>query len=89
MWGVAWWAALRTFEGAAVPYDAKLACGKLAYVGIVSIPPLWLMAALSYCGLDQWLTRRRLIGLWVIPAITLALALTPSAHDISAVFLSR
>ena len=80
MWAVAWWAALRTLEGAAVLYDAKLACGKLAYLGIVSIPPLWLMAALSYCGLDQWLTRRRLIGLWVIPALTLVLALTNDWH---------
>ena len=80
MWAVAWWAALRTLEGAAVPYDVKLACGKLAYLGIVSIPPLWLMAALSYCGLGHWLTRRRLIGLWIIPAITLLLALTNEWH---------
>jgi PAS domain S-box-containing protein len=80
MWAVAWWAALRTLEGAAVPYEVKLACGKLAYAGIVSVPPLWLMAALSYCGLDQWFTRRRLIVLWIIPAITLILALTNDWH---------
>ena len=80
MWAVAWWAALRALEGAAQTYEAKLTFGKLTYFGIASIAPLWVMAALSYCGLDRWLTRRRIILLWVIPLITIMLALTNDWH---------
>ena len=80
MLAAAWWAALRALEGAAVSYDAKLAFGKLAYLGVASVPPLWLMAALSYSGFERWLTRRNVIWLWCIPVITMGLALTNEWH---------
>jgi hypothetical protein len=81
MVAVAWWAACRALEGAAVLYEIKLTFGKLTYLGIASVAPLWLMATLSYCGLDRWLTRRRIMVLWIIPVITMALALTYDWHD--------
>ena len=80
MLAVAWWAALRALEGAAQTYEAKLTFGKLSYLGIASVAPLWLMAAASYCGLDRWLARRRLMLLWIIPIITMMLALTSDWH---------
>jgi PAS domain S-box-containing protein len=80
MGAVAWWAVLRALEGAAATYEAKLTFGKLTYLGIASVSPLWLMAALSYCGFDRWLTRRRLMLLWSIPIITILLALTNDWH---------
>lgn len=80
MLAAAWWAALRALEGAAVSYDAKLAFGKLAYLGVASVPPLWLMAALSYSGFERWLTRRNVIWLWCIPVITMGLAVTNEWH---------
>jgi PAS domain S-box-containing protein len=80
MLAVAWWAGWRALEGAAVNEALKLTFGKLEYLGVVSIAPLWLMAALSYCGFERWLTRRNLIWLWAIPVITLALALTNDWH---------
>ncbi len=76
MAAVAWWAAWRALEGAAVSYDIKLTFGKLTYIGIASVAPLWLMAAVSYCGLDRWLTRSRVIVLWIIPALTMLFAVT-------------
>jgi PAS domain S-box-containing protein len=80
MLAVAWWAALRALEGAAQTYEVKLTFGKLTYLGIASVAPLWLMAALSYCGLARWLTRQRIVLLWIIPIITMVLALTNDWH---------
>ncbi|CAG0936856.1 two-component system, NarL family, sensor histidine kinase EvgS [Thermoflexales bacterium] len=77
---VAWWAGLRALEGATSHDDLKLTFGKLAYFGIVNIAPLWLAAALSYCGFESGLTRRNLIWLWVIPVVTLVLVLTNDWH---------
>jgi PAS domain S-box-containing protein len=80
MLAVAWWAAFRALEGAAQAYDVKLTFGKLTYLGIASVAPLWLMVAISYCGFGRWLTRRNLIVLWIIPGITIVLALTNDWH---------
>jgi PAS domain S-box-containing protein len=80
MVAVAWWAALRALEGGAQTYEVKLTFGKMTYLGIASVAPLWLMAAVTYCGFDRWLTRRRLILLWIIPLITIGLALTNDWH---------
>ncbi len=80
MLAVAWWAGVRALEGAATDNGLKLTFGKLEYFGIVSIAPLWLMAALSYCGFERWLTRRNLMALWAIPVIGLVLALTNEWH---------
>jgi PAS domain S-box-containing protein len=80
MLAVAWWAGWRALEGAAVEAGIKLTFGKLEYAGIASVAPLWLIFALSYCELDRWLTRRKLIALWIIPVMTLVLALTNDGH---------
>ena len=80
MLAVAWWAGFSFLEYLADGYDAKLTFGKLQYFGIGSVPVLWLIFALSYCGLNRFLTRRNLVFLWVIPVITIALALTNDLH---------
>jgi len=80
MLAVAWWAGLRALEGAAVDAEIKLTFGKLQYLGIASVAPLWLMTVLSYCGFDRWLTRPNLLLLWLIPVMTMILALTNEWH---------
>ena len=80
MLAVAVWAGLTLLEHAVVGFQNKLFFGKLEYLGIASVPPLWLIFALSYCGLKRFLTRRNLILLWIIPVITIVLALTNDLH---------
>jgi PAS domain S-box-containing protein len=81
MLAVAAWAGLTLLEHAVLGFQNKLLFGKLEYLGIASVPPLWLIFALSYCGLNRFLTRRNLILLWMIPIITIALALTNDFHS--------
>jgi hypothetical protein len=80
MLAVAVWAGLTLLEHAVIGFQNKLFFGKIEYLGIASVPPLWLIFALSYCGLNRFLTRRNLILLWIIPAITIGMALTNDLH---------
>ncbi len=81
MLAVAVWAGLNLLEQAVVGFQSKLFFGKADYLGIASVPPLWLIFALSYCGLNRFLTRRNLILLWIIPVITIGMALTNDLHS--------
>jgi PAS domain S-box-containing protein len=80
MLAVAVWAGLNLLEHAVVGFQNKLFFGKLQYLGIASVPALWLIFALSYCGWQRFLTRRNLILLWIIPVITIVIALTNDLH---------
>jgi diguanylate cyclase (GGDEF)-like protein len=46
------------------------------YFGIVLLSPLWIILALLYNGLEKWLTRPNLVGLFLIPALTLVIHFT-------------
>jgi len=61
MLAVAVWAGLTLLENAVIGFQNKLFFGKIEYLGIASVPPLWLIFALSYCGLNRFLTRRNMI----------------------------
>ncbi|MBU1879363.1 MAG: diguanylate cyclase [Chloroflexi bacterium] len=78
------WALMRTLEAAAVEMTAKIFWAKLEYPGIVSVSVFWLIFVLRYTDFGSWLTRRRRhqLVLWIVPAITLALALTNEWHHL-------
>ncbi len=52
------------------------------YLGIVAVPVLWLMFALQFAGREKWLTWRRMLLLWVVPAITALLSWTNDLHGL-------
>jgi PAS domain S-box-containing protein len=79
---VAEWAATAALEHAAVDPAAKIAFARLEYLGIVSVPPLWLMFAFIYTGRGGVLTPARVAALWVVPLLTLALAWTNHWHGL-------
>jgi len=53
---------------------------KISYLGVVSAPVFWLTFALEYSGREQWLSRRNLALLFIIPFITLILNWTNEFH---------
>ncbi len=61
---------------------AKLLWAKIEYIGIVSIPVIWLVFALQHTHQQKWLTRRQLALLAIIPALTLLLVWTNEAHGL-------
>ncbi|MDY7019068.1 MAG: histidine kinase N-terminal 7TM domain-containing protein, partial [Chloroflexota bacterium] len=62
--------------------STRLISAKVEYLGIVSVPVLWLVFALQYTGRQGWLTRRRLALIAICPAITLLLVWTNEAHGL-------
>ncbi len=72
MAGAAVWCAAYAAELAASSLAGKLFWARLEYAGIVLVAPSWLLFCLAYLGL---LRRRALLCLYVLPAVTLVLAL--------------
>ena len=80
MAAVAEWSLAFALEAAAVGVPAKVFWGKIQYLGVTSFPIFLLTFALEFAHLDRWLTRRRLVLLWIIPLVTLGLAATNEWH---------
>ncbi|MBK9927625.1 MAG: PAS domain S-box protein [Anaerolineales bacterium] len=53
---------------------------KATYFGIVTTPILWFLFSLEYTERKSWITRARLIGLFIFPVITLFVIWTNDAH---------
>jgi diguanylate cyclase (GGDEF)-like protein/PAS domain S-box-containing protein len=54
----------------------------LEYIGIVSIPPLWLILTLIHTGRGERVTPRATAFLFIIPVITLLLNVTNQYHNL-------
>ncbi len=82
MLAVADWSFFSALEAAAVSVSAKVFWSKVQYLGIYSVPVLFLMLALEYSHQERWLTRRNLVLLWIVPVLTVALAATNEWHGL-------
>jgi len=80
MAAVAFYALAAAFELGSTTLAAKVAWSKISYLGIVSLGPLWLLFALCYSQRQSWITRPRLIALWLIPLATLILVASNDRH---------
>jgi PAS domain S-box-containing protein len=74
-----------TFMGmsyAAVEMTAKIFWTIPAYVGILSAPIFFLLLALAYGGMEQWISRRN-IALWLsVPLVSIVIAMTDRWHHL-------
>lgn len=77
------WTLTSALEWYSVDAESKAFWSQMSYIGIVNVSPAWLCYSLVYCGYSQYLTRRNLLLLWIIPAVTLALALTNDWHGLN------
>jgi diguanylate cyclase (GGDEF)-like protein len=55
---------------------------RIEYLGIATIPSLWLVLTLQFCGLKQLLHRKSMLLLLVIPVLTLAFHYTNDLHHL-------
>ena len=74
------WSTGSGLESAVVGESGKLLFSTIAYAGTVSVAPLFLVFALAYRGSGWRPSWWQLGALWLIPAATLVLAATNSAH---------
>ncbi len=82
MLGVAEWSLAYALELGSANLGAQVLWAKVQYLGIVSVPVMWLILAVEYTGLGKWLTRRNLILLAIVPVVTLLLAWTNGLHGL-------
>jgi PAS domain S-box-containing protein len=78
------WSFAGAMELLAIELPLKVFWSKVQYFGIVSLPILWLLFAQEYAQIGGALFHRRafLALLWLIPVITILLALTNEWHDL-------
>ncbi len=79
---VAIWSGAYAVELAATDLATKLVCIPFEYLGIVSAPVALLLFVADYTGRENWLTRRNVALLFVVPAITLIVLLTDNLHHL-------
>jgi len=76
------WSLGYALEIAGANLPTKIFWGKSQYIGIVTVPLLWIIFAYSHSTQGTWMTRRNVTLLSIVPFITLMLAFTTELHGL-------
>jgi len=76
------WTTMYALELGAVSFAGKRFWAQAQYLAIPYVPVTWLAFLLAYTGRGDWLTKRRLAALLVIPLTTSLLAVTNADHGL-------
>src|SRR5437764_3518717 len=76
------WSIANVFEGSRTDLSTILFFSNVAFIGISPLAPATLGIALQYTGKNQWITRRKLMLLSFIPAMTILLSWTNGWHGL-------
>jgi len=82
MLAVAEWCWGYAVELASMDLDVKILWAKIQYVGIVSVPILWLAFVICYTGRSRWITLLRVFLVSVVPILVLILVWTNEVHGL-------
>lgn len=82
MSGVTIWAIAYSFELASTNLDTILFWVKVEYIGIALIPAFWLIFTLQYVGFDNYLNRKVVTAIFIVPVTTLILVWTNQWHGL-------
>jgi PAS domain S-box-containing protein len=74
------WSFIYLLQIASPELVAKAFWSRIAFLGIVTTPVVWLLFALEYTGRKTWITRPRVFGLFLVPIITTIVIWTNDAH---------
>lgn len=77
---IAWWSFFYVLEIATNDPEIMRIVYQLKYIGIVTIPVLWLLISTSYTNRPQWNNRGRILLLSIIPIISTVLIWTNPSH---------
>lgn len=70
------------FETAASSVNEKIFWSKLEFLGGIAAPVLYLIFSMQFTGKVKFLSRKHLLLLFLVPAITLMLTLTNELHNL-------
>lgn len=76
------WSFMYALELASADLTWQVFWAKMEYIGIVCVPPLFLLFTLEYSQVPQQLKRRVIYLIWVIPLLTLILVWTNEYHGL-------
>ncbi len=76
------WSFFYGLEVASTTHLQILVYGSFAYLGIATVPVLWLIFAARYSGNDNWLTPLNRAFLFIIPFISIVLVATSDLHNL-------
>lgn len=82
MVGAGIWTFWVMFETAATTIQDKVFWSGLEYIGAVSTPVFYLIFVLRFTGKDKFISFKYILLLFIIPVITLLLAITNEKHDL-------
>jgi len=82
MIGACWWAATLFFQLDATGLRGKVFWVDISWLGIVVIPVAWVLFSLEYTGNSEYIRRRYIVLLSVIPAISGVLGVTDPYHSL-------
>ncbi|MBK8025769.1 MAG: hypothetical protein IPK19_31360 [Chloroflexi bacterium] len=85
LFGGVFWLVMVTLELAGGDLDTKLFWNKLQYFGSVTVPVGWLLLTFRIQGRSEWNRPNRIVGLSIIPALTLVAVLTNEWHGLAMV----
>lgn len=78
----AWWGLAGAVELSVADPSTRVLWGDLKYVGIVLVPPAWLVFVLLFTGRRSWVSARTLALLAVEPVLVLLALALPATHDL-------
>jgi signal transduction histidine kinase len=79
---VVFWAGLYAISLLTPALERRLLLERFLWVGTVASPVAWFVFTLQYTGYGDWVTRRRVVGLSVVPVAVLALVWTNPLHNL-------
>ncbi|HOT46965.1 MAG TPA: histidine kinase N-terminal 7TM domain-containing protein [Spirochaetota bacterium] len=82
MAAIAEWAFFAAIEAASADFGTKVWCARMEYIGIGSVPVLTLLVALEFNRPFHWITRKRLLLIWLVPALNFIMVLTNDLHGL-------
>jgi len=74
------WSIGYAFQLVSADLASNLLLNDIEYLGIVTVPVAWLLLALRYTGRNQYVTRRNVLLLFVIPALDVLFVATNPFH---------
>ncbi len=82
MVAVGLWSITYGLEIGSTDFDRMKLLLVMSYPGIATIPVLWLIFVVAYCRYDAWLKPRRILPLFIVPVVTVALVVTNDFHGL-------
>lgn len=80
MFAAAVWAFATALELSSADLPSQMLAILIEYPGMAIIPVGWLLFALEYTGREEWITRRNIALLCIIPVITVIMVVTNGFH---------